>query len=271
MRIGHIPHPPSWKASASILRTVIPVLLQSFGSESFDRRRRRFAGRRKPPRPRNPSASTVALVVPSRFASVSSRFQIGDAVAFCPDRGILSPLIGTPELAGEASIEPRALIMRARRMGVTRILDLIVLVLLATVLLMPRPDATVKPALTRRSGAARARRGAAVDADRPARRRRREPRARQHLSRRPSPGLGARDGDRVAQATTRTTTGSSHLRAIAYADRFEGEPAFEARAARGRAVRADAAAGGRARVRRGGAQPPGAARQRRWRRSRRST
>ena len=33
-------------------------------------------------------------------------------------------------------------------MGVTRILDLMVLVLLATVLLMPRPDASVKPALT---------------------------------------------------------------------------------------------------------------------------
>ena len=33
-------------------------------------------------------------------------------------------------------------------MGVTRILDLIVIMLLATVLLMPRPDATVKPALT---------------------------------------------------------------------------------------------------------------------------
>src|SRR5215471_11640335 len=32
-------------------------------------------------------------------------------------------------------------------MGVTRILDLIVLVLLGTILLMPRPDATVKPAL----------------------------------------------------------------------------------------------------------------------------
>ena len=32
-------------------------------------------------------------------------------------------------------------------MRVTRILDLIVLLLLATVLLMPRPDATVKPAL----------------------------------------------------------------------------------------------------------------------------
>ena len=32
-------------------------------------------------------------------------------------------------------------------MRVTRTLDLIVLLLLATVLLMPRPDATVKPAL----------------------------------------------------------------------------------------------------------------------------
>ena len=32
-------------------------------------------------------------------------------------------------------------------MGVTRILDLIVIILLATVVLMPRPDASVKPAL----------------------------------------------------------------------------------------------------------------------------
>jgi hypothetical protein len=32
-------------------------------------------------------------------------------------------------------------------MGITRILDLIVIILLATVVLMPRPDATVKPAL----------------------------------------------------------------------------------------------------------------------------
>ena len=31
-------------------------------------------------------------------------------------------------------------------MGITRILDLIVIILLATILLMPRPDATVKAA-----------------------------------------------------------------------------------------------------------------------------
>src|SRR4029077_14107978 len=33
-------------------------------------------------------------------------------------------------------------------MGVTRLLDLIVIILLATVVLMPRPDASVKPALS---------------------------------------------------------------------------------------------------------------------------
>ena len=33
-------------------------------------------------------------------------------------------------------------------MGITRILDLIVIILLATILLIPRPDATVKAALT---------------------------------------------------------------------------------------------------------------------------
>ena len=33
-------------------------------------------------------------------------------------------------------------------MGVTRILDLIIIALLATVVLLPRPDASVKPALT---------------------------------------------------------------------------------------------------------------------------
>ena len=29
-RIGHMPHPPSWNASANILRTIIRLLLQSF-------------------------------------------------------------------------------------------------------------------------------------------------------------------------------------------------------------------------------------------------
>ena len=33
-------------------------------------------------------------------------------------------------------------------MAVTKILDLFIIVLLATVLLIPRPDASVKPALT---------------------------------------------------------------------------------------------------------------------------
>ena len=84
-------------------------------------------------------------------------------------------------------------------MGITRILDLIVIILLATILLMPRPDATVKPALT-------------VDGERrervaelqsiligPPRRRRRQPRAGEHLSRRPPARLGAGGGDHRAR------------------------------------------------------------------------
>ena len=112
-------------------------------------------------------------------------------------------------------------------MRVTRILDLMVLLLLATVLLMPRPDATVKPAL-------------AVDAeltDRVAE-------LQSILVGKPDDVDAALelaniylDGHRPdwALATvgplSRTHPDDyrlQHLRAIAYADRFEGQPAFEA-------------------------------------------
>jgi hypothetical protein len=112
-------------------------------------------------------------------------------------------------------------------MGVTRILDLIVLALLATVILMPRPDATVKPAL-------------AVD-----------PELRARVAELQSTLIGRPDdvdasmelanifldGHRPDWALVTVTAAQKyhpgdyrlfHLRAIAYADRFEGEPAFEA-------------------------------------------
>jgi hypothetical protein len=112
-------------------------------------------------------------------------------------------------------------------MRVTRILDLMVLLLLATVLLMPRPDATVKPAL-------------ALD-----------PELRDRVAELQSMLVGQPDsidaaielaniyldGHRPDWALA-TLTGVTrahpedyrlyHLRAIAYADRFEGQPAFEA-------------------------------------------
>ena len=112
-------------------------------------------------------------------------------------------------------------------MRVTRILDLIVLVLLATVLLMPRPDATVKPSL-------------ALDpelGDRVAE-------LQSVLAGKPDDADAALelaniylDGHRPdwALATVGPLARArpddfrfQHLRAIAYADRFEGEPAFEA-------------------------------------------
>jgi hypothetical protein len=112
-------------------------------------------------------------------------------------------------------------------MRVTRILDLIVLMLLAAVLLMPRPDATVKPAL-------------ALDpeiGDRVAE-------LQSVLAGKPDSvdaGLELAniflDGHRPDWALA--TVGPllrghaddfrlHHVRAIAYADRFEGAPAFEA-------------------------------------------
>jgi hypothetical protein len=112
-------------------------------------------------------------------------------------------------------------------MGVTRILDLIVLVLLATIVLMPRPDATVKPAL-------------AVDPD-----------LRARVAELQSTLIGKPedvdaslelaniflDGHLPDWALATVTAAQKfhpndyrlfHLRAIAYADRFEGEPAYEA-------------------------------------------
>jgi hypothetical protein len=112
-------------------------------------------------------------------------------------------------------------------MRVTRTLDLIVLLLLATVLLMPRPDATVKPAL-------------AVDpelGDRVAE-------LQSQLVGKPDDADAALelaniylDGHRPdwALATVGPLARArpddfrfQHLRAIAYADRFEGAPAFDA-------------------------------------------
>ena len=112
-------------------------------------------------------------------------------------------------------------------MGVTRILDLIVIILLATVLLMPRPDASVKPALTL------------------------EPERRARVAELQSILIGKPDavdaslelanifldGHRPDWALATVTAAAKHhpndyrvhhLRAIAYADRFEGEPAFVA-------------------------------------------
>jgi hypothetical protein len=112
-------------------------------------------------------------------------------------------------------------------MGLTRILDLIVIILLATIILMPRPDATVKPALT-------------VDPER-----------RERVAELQSTLIGHPDdveaslelanifldGHRPdwALATVTTTLPFHrddyrlyHVRAIAYADRFEGAPAYEA-------------------------------------------
>ncbi len=112
-------------------------------------------------------------------------------------------------------------------MGVTRILDLIVLALLATIVLMPRPDATVKPAL-------------AVDPDLRAR----VAELQSTLAGKPDDVDAALelaniflDGHRPDWALASVTAQLKshpgdyrlhHLRAIAYADRFEGEPAHQA-------------------------------------------
>jgi hypothetical protein len=112
-------------------------------------------------------------------------------------------------------------------MRVTRILDLAVLVLLATVVLMPRPDVTVKPAL-------------ALDQER----RERVAELQSELVGRPDDADAAvelaniyLDGHRPDWALA-TVDGVlerrpddyrlHHIRAIAYADRFEGSPAFDA-------------------------------------------
>jgi len=112
-------------------------------------------------------------------------------------------------------------------MGVTRILDLIVLILLATVVLMPRPDASVKPALT-------------LDPERRAR----VAELQSTLIGKPE-AVDASvelaniflDAHRPDWALATVTAAAKyhpndyrvhHLRAIAFADRFEGEPAFAA-------------------------------------------
>ncbi len=112
-------------------------------------------------------------------------------------------------------------------MGVTRILDLIVIVLLATILLMPRPDATVKPALN-------------VDGER----RERVAELQSILIGHPDDAAATLelaniylDGHRPDWALAAATSAARfhpddyrlhHLRAIAYADRFESAPAYEA-------------------------------------------
>ncbi len=112
-------------------------------------------------------------------------------------------------------------------MGVTRILDLIVIVLLATILLMPRPDATVKAALN-------------VDGER----RERVAELQSILIGHPDDAAASielaniyLDGHRPDWALAAASTALRfhaddyrlhHLRAIAYADRFESAPAFEA-------------------------------------------
>jgi hypothetical protein len=112
-------------------------------------------------------------------------------------------------------------------MGITRILDLIVIILLATIVLMPRPDASVKPAL-------------ALDPERRAR----VAELQSILIGRPD-AVDASvemaniflDGHRPDWALATVSAAARyhandyrlhHLRAIAYADRFEGEPAFDA-------------------------------------------
>jgi hypothetical protein len=112
-------------------------------------------------------------------------------------------------------------------MGVTRILDLIVILLLATILLMPRPDASVKPAL---AGDAEVRGrvaelqsiliGRPGDAD-----------ASLELA---NIFLDAHRPDWALATATAALKAHPrdyrlfHVRAIAYADRFEGAPAADA-------------------------------------------
>ena len=143
-------------------------------------------------------------------------------------------------------------------MGVTRILDLIVIMLLATVLLMPRPDASVKPALTldpeRRARVAELQstligRPDAVDAS--------VELANIFLDgHRPDWALATVDRGREVppERLSRSPPARDRLRRS-----VRGRAGVRGGAARGRAVRRDAAAGGRARVRRRRAQPPRAA------------
>jgi hypothetical protein len=111
-------------------------------------------------------------------------------------------------------------------MGLTRILDLIVIILLATILLMPRPDATVKPALN-------------VDGER----RERVAELQSILIGHPDDVAASLevaniylDGHRPDWALAAATSAARfhpddyrvfHVRAISYADRFESAPAYE--------------------------------------------
>ncbi len=111
-------------------------------------------------------------------------------------------------------------------MRVTRILDLIVIVLLAVVLLMPRPDVTVKAALRlppewrERVAELQARLVAQPDAIDPA-----IELANIYLDgHRPDWALATVGSVLPAHETDFRL---HHLRAIAYADRFESAPAFE--------------------------------------------
>jgi hypothetical protein len=112
-------------------------------------------------------------------------------------------------------------------MGLTRILDLIVIILLATIVLMPRPDASVKPAL-------------AVDGEL----KERVAELQSVLAGRPDDAAASvelanifLDGHRPDWALATATAATKfhpddyrlqHVRAIAYADRFESGPAYEA-------------------------------------------
>src|SRR5262245_27997428 len=112
-------------------------------------------------------------------------------------------------------------------MRVTRILDLAVLLLLATVVLIPRPDVTVKPALAldpeRRARVAELQ---SVLIGRPADAEAAIELANIYLDgHRPDWALATVDGVLEAHPDDYRLY---HLRAIAYADRFEGTPAFEA-------------------------------------------
>lgn len=112
-------------------------------------------------------------------------------------------------------------------MRLTRILDLVVILLLATVVLMPRPDVTVKPALVvdpelrDRVAELQSVLVGHPDAVDPA-----IEAANIYLDgHRPDWALATVDGALKAHPDDYRL---HHLRAIAYADRFEGAPAFEA-------------------------------------------
>src|SRR5215471_15151063 len=114
-------------------------------------------------------------------------------------------------------------------MRITRILDLMVILLLATVVLMPRPDVTVKAALQvdpeLRDRVAELQSILVVhpDATEPA-----LEAANIYLDgHRPDWALATVDGALKAHPDDYRL---HHLRAIAYADRFEGQPAFAAAA-----------------------------------------